>query len=187
MEDFKIVELYLNRDETAIEETSKKYGNYCFSIANSILENRSDSEECVNDVYMKVWLSIPPANPELFDAFLGTVTRNLSLDRYRQRTAEKRGNGNVDTVLDEMRETVRCRDESESIIESVVLGQLLNEFLDSIKPEAKTVFVRRYWLFSTVESIAKDLGIGESKVKMLLSRTRKKLSKFLESEGYQYG
>ncbi len=186
MEDFKIIELYLNRDEIAIEETSKKYGNYCFSIANSILENRSDSEECVNDVYMKVWQSIPPAKPEFFDAFIGTITRNLSLDRYRKCTAEKRGNGNVATALDEFRETIRCRDESESIVESVVLGKLLNEFLDSIKPEAKTVFVRRYWLFNKVENIAKDLCISESKVKMLLSRTRKKLSKFLEAEGYQY-
>lgn len=187
MEDVKIIELYWDRDESAIEETSKKYGAYCFSIANSILENSSDSEECVNDVYMKVWTSIPPQRPTLFDSFLGTITRNLSLDRYRRRSAEKRGGGNVELALDELRETLKLRDESEKIVESVVLGDLLNRFLREIKPEAKAVFIRRYWMFSPTSAIARDMGIGESKVKMILSRTRKKLSKFLETEGYHYG
>ncbi len=187
MEDSKIIELYWERDESAIEETSKKYGAYCFSIANSILENTSDSEECVNDVYMKAWTTIPPQKPTLFDAFLAAITRNLSLDRYRRRSAEKRGGGNVELALDELRETLKLRDESDKIVEAIFLGELLNRFLREIKPEAKTVFIRRYWMFSSTSAIAMDMGIGESKVKMILSRTRKKLSEFLEKEGYSYG
>lgn len=187
MEDSIIIELYFSRDENAITETAKKYGAFCYSIANSILDSHSDSEECVNDVYMRTWLSIPPQKPVHFDSFLARITRNLSLDRYRMRSAEKRGNGNVEIALDELKEVLSCRDESEQVIESMVLGELFNKFFSTLKPEAKSVFVRRYWRFASVESISTELRISPSKVKMILSRTRKKLSIFLETEGYIYG
>ena len=106
MEDENIIRLYWDRDEAAIEETAKKYGKYCFAIANNILYSREDSEECVNDTYVKVWESIPPKRPSIFSAFIGKITRNISLNRYKLNNAEKRGGNEMTVVLDEVREIV---------------------------------------------------------------------------------
>ena len=96
MDDEGIIRLYWDRDETAITETSKKYGKYCFSIAYSILNDHEDSEECVNDTYTKVWNSIPPKKPSILSAFIGRIVRNLALDRYKRKTAQKRGGNTKD-------------------------------------------------------------------------------------------
>ena len=82
MEDDKIVQLYWDRDETAIAATSDKYGAYCLSISRNILGNNEDAQECVNDTYLKAWNTIPPHRPAMLSTFLGKITRNLSFDRY---------------------------------------------------------------------------------------------------------
>ena len=91
MDDQQIIELYWARAENAIAETADKYGSYCRSIAVHILRDERDSEECVNDTYWKAWNTMPPQRPSHLAVFLGKITRNLSLDRWRSNTAQKRG------------------------------------------------------------------------------------------------
>lgn len=187
MDDKAIVEMYWQRDEHAIGATAEKYDSYCHSIAYNILRDYGDSEECVNDTYLKAWESIPPHKPESLRTFLAKITRNLSLDRFKRYSAEKRGGGEVPLVLDELKEGLRLRDGEDQLIESMMMRELLNGFIGSLKHETRVIFLRRYWYFSSVSSIASDLGLSESKVKMVLFRTRRRLAEHLKKEGYDYG
>ena len=93
MTDQEIIGLYWDRDEQALSQTERTYGGYCRSIAWNILKNRQDTEECVNDTWLRAWNAMPPQKPAILSVFLGTITRNLSLDRWRNATAKKRGAG----------------------------------------------------------------------------------------------
>jgi len=183
MDDKKILDLYWMRSEAAISETANKYGRYCHSIAFNILRNHEDSQECVNDVYLKAWKAMPPQRPNRLSVFLGKITRNLSLNRYKKQTAEKRGCGQVPLVLDELQECIPAADSTEQAIDDLALAEALNQFLASLPPETRKIFMRRYWYISSIQEIAEDFHMGESKVKMLLLRTRNKLKLFLEKEG----
>ena len=180
MEDKRIIELYWQRSEEAISQTASKYGAYCRSIAWNILCNSEDSEECVNDTYLRAWDTIPPQRPRGLQTFLGKITRNLSLDRWRRNHAQKRDSG-VFLALEELEECVPGCDGNMS--EDIAVRDALNGFLDSLKPAHRKIFLRRYWYLSPVKEIAQDYGISESKVKMILLRTREKLKAHLESEG----
>ncbi len=154
MEDFEIVEMYWDRNENAITETDRKYGKYCRKIAFSIVTNKEDMEECVNDTYLQTWNSLPPQRPEKLSTYLGKICRNISINLYEKLTAEKRGGNETDACLDELGELIR------------------------------TVFVQRYWYMMSVKEIAKENRMSDSNVKMTLSRTREKLKLYLEEEGY---
>lgn len=182
MEDKEIVQLYFDRSETAIFQTAAKYGKYCHTVAFNILHNLQDSEECVNDTYLKAWEIIPPHCPERLAAFLGKITRNLALDTYRRYSAEKRGGGEMKAVFDEIGDCVASLEASDEF-EEVELTEILNSFLSSLSPENRKIFVRRYWYVSTVKEIADDYGISESKVKMSLLRSRNQLREVLTKEG----
>ncbi len=183
MEDAQIVDLYWARSESAIAETAEKYGRYCHAIAFNILHNDEDSEECVNDTYMKAWNAMPDARPRRLGAFLGRITRNLSLNRLEQLRAEKRGAGQVPLALEELADCIPATDSAERIIDDLALTNALNRFLTSLSAEKRIIFLRRYWYLSPVEEIAEDLALSESKVKMSLLRSRKELKLFLEKEG----
>lgn len=183
MDDPQIIELYWRRSEDAITETAKKYGRYCHTIAFNILGNTEDSEECVNDTYLKTWSLLPPARPTVFSAFLAKLTRNLSLDRYRHLSAEKRGGGQMALALDELSTCIPAPDNTDAVVERQVLIDALDRFLAELKPEQRRIFLRRYWYISSVREIASDLGLSESKVKMSLLRTRAALKAHLEKEG----
>lgn len=183
MEDHQIIELYWSRLEQAITETAKKYGRYCYSIAYGILHSNQDSEECVNDTYLRAWDSIPPTKPERFQVFLGKITRNLSLDKCRYNQAEKRGSGQLPLVLEELHDCIPAGNDVEQLVEIMALAELLNRFLESLSPDHRRIFMRRYWYFSEIKEIAGDLGMSESKVKMSLLRSRKRLKQLLEQEG----
>lgn len=183
MDDRQIVDLYWERSETAISETSKKYGKYCHYIAHNILHNYEDCEECVNDTYMKAWDAIPPQRPNRLSAFLGKITHNLSLNRLEKNTARKRGAGQAALVLEELEECIPASGHVEQIVDDIVLAEIINSFLASLTPETRKFFVRRYWYLSPVREIACDYAVSESKVKMILMRTRNKLKKVLEKEG----
>lgn len=183
MEDRQIVELFWNRSENAILETAKKYERYCYYIAFNILHSREDSEECVNDTYLKVWEMIPPKRPERLSAFLGKITRNLSINRFKHRTAKKRGEGQYVIALEELRECIPSMTSVEQAMEDKVLVELFNRFLEGLPLEKRKIFMRRYWYFSQVKDIASEYGMSESKVKMSLMRTRGELKEFLEKEG----
>lgn len=182
MNDPQIVELFQQRSEKAIAETQQKYGVYLKAIAYNILHNHEDSDECVNDTYLRAWNCIPPHCPSVLKTFLGKITRNLSLDKYDRLTAEKRGKGQFPLAFEELQEILPDSYNSEKIIEEIVLTEILNRFLGSLSAEQRVIFMRRYWYFNSVKEISEEYGIGESKVKMSLSRSRKKLKAMLEKE-----
>ena len=183
MDDREIIELYWARSESAITSTARKYGRYSHTIAYAILGNFEDSQECVNDTYIKVWNSIPPQRPNNLAAYIGRITRNISLDRYRAYTAEKRGAGHTENVLNELETCVLGANDGRDFDDHLALTDILNRFLESLPPQTRKVFMRRYWYFSSIKEIAKEYRMTEGKVKMLLLRARGALKKYLEKEG----
>ena len=183
MDDRKIIKLYFDRSEQAISETAKKYGRYCHYIAFQILHNEEDSEECVNDTYLRAWNTIPPKRPERLRNFLGKITRNLSLNKWEKQTAQKRGSGQAEQVLEELLDCFSEENNVENVVENKRILQILNDFIADLPIEKRKMFVRRYWYFSSIKDIAKDFGISESKVTVTLFRTRQLLKEVLEKEG----
>lgn len=182
MEDKQIVTLYLQRNERAIDETAAKYGSYCFTIANNILENREDAEEAVNDAYLGLWSSIPPHRPVVLSTFLGKITRRLAIKRWQKNQAQKRGGGETQLVLEELAGCIPARDTVETEMEASELNRVLNSFLHSLPQTERSVFVCRYWYLDPIDTIARRFGFTQSKVKSMLSRTRKKLYHTLQKE-----
>jgi len=183
MDDVMIIDLYWARSESAIRETAAKYGKYCNTIAINILRDREDADECVNDTYLKVWNAIPPERPAVFSAFVGKITRNLSLNKYKKQRAQKRGGGEVTLILDELEGCIPSTSGVESAWESDIMIEAINAFLRSIDTPERIVFVRRYWYADSIVSIAVRFRMRESKVKSMLYRTRSKFRVFLEKEG----
>ncbi len=183
MEDNRIIELFFERSETALEETAKKYGKYCFYIANNILGNPSDAEEIVNDTYLRAWNSIPPERPERFRIFLATIANRLALNRHRDLARARRGGGQADAVIEEFTEILS--DSEGDPTDAIALRDAFNRFLASLDERARDIFVRRYWYAAPVAEIAKEFGMTESHVTVLMLRTRNKLKKFLLKEGFE--
>ena len=180
MEDAAILELYQSRNEQAIAETKIKYGKLVYSIAYNILHNSEDSEECENDTYLSTWNAIPPEHPNNFSAYLSRLVRNIAISRFRANSADKRGGGEVALSLHELDECLPAPSDADT----ERLAEILNRFLAQLSKPERMVFIFRYWRCDSIHDIAKHLGFGESKVKMMLSRTRTKLRTFLEKEGY---
>jgi len=183
LKDTEILALYWAREEKAIAETQKAYGGYCYSIAWHILHDKEDSDECVNDTWLRAWNSIPPRRPGRLDLFLGTITRNLSLDRWKGKHTMKRGNGEMTLALDELAECVPDMCSTEETVENAELERLLNRFLHDLPEKECNVFLRRYWYVEEYSEIAKRYGMKLNTVKTSLFRTRAKLRKYLEREG----
>lgn len=185
MEDEQIIELYFSRNESAITETSSKYGSFFRRISLNILRSDPDADECVNDAYLKTWNSIPPSQPEKLPAFIARIVRNLSLNRRKQLHAQKRGGGELPLALSELEECVPDRSTVESEYDKGVLSKALNKFLADLPEEKRTVFLRRYWHLVPIRTIAEQSGKTESAVKSMLFRTRSELRNFLEKEDIQ--
>jgi len=185
MDDSQIIDLYWNRDQTAISFTSAKYANYCTTISYNVTKNREDTEECLNDTWVKTWNSIPPTRPDSLKTYVGTICRNLSLNKYKERHAQKRGGGQVELALDELSEIVSNLAEAENDENSEKIREVLNNFLAKLKDKERDVFVRRYWHLKSVGEIADEYGLSEANVKQLLFRSRNKLKKELEKSGVQ--
>lgn len=183
MDDQQIIALYWQRSENAISETTQKYGRYCHTVAYNILQNEEDALECVNDGYLRAWNAIPPAQPNNLKTYLGKIVRNLALNRWETETAEKRGGGTVPQVLEELQTCIPSAIPGEQMLDSILLKDVLNRFLASLKPDARKIFVRRYWYMSSVKEIAREFGMTESKVTVTLCRTRQRLAQLLEKEG----
>lgn len=183
MDDSSIVQMYWERNEEAIGKTKEKYGKYCYSIAYGILNNNEDAEESENDTYLGAWDSMPPHKPDVLKTFLGKITRNLSLNKWRDKTAIKRGAGEVGLTLDELTECIPATESIDRAIELKELGQIIDLFLRRIPENERNVFICRYWYFDSIADISKRYGYSVSKVKMMLYRTRKKLQIKLEEEG----
>jgi len=183
MDDKMIVELYWDRDESAIQETADKYGNYLHSIAMNVLAVHEDAEESVNDTYRDAWNSMPPHRPSILATFLGKITRRLSIDKWRARTAAKRGAGQTAMVLEELEHCVSGAEDVAKTAEANELARFINAFLADLPETDRSVFLCRYWYMDPIESIAKQFGFSQSKVTSMLFRTRNKLRSFLEKEG----
>ncbi len=182
MNDKEIVNLYYKRKESAITATSEKYGSYCYTISYNILHNNSDSEECVNDTYLKAWETIPPEKPTSLGAYLGKITRNLSINRLKHNRAKKRGCSEIDYALSELEESIPSSSTVEKAFDEKELIKALNSFLLSESEINRNIFIRRYWYLYSIRSISVYYDMGESKVTSLLFRMRKKLKKHLEKE-----
>lgn len=182
MEDQQIIKLYWQRSESAIAETEKKYGGYCQTIAYNILYDHEDARECVNDTWLHAWNVMPPKKPQRLAAFLGKITRNLSLDRYRERNRKKRGGGETEILLSELAQCVPSYDNVSREADHAALVACINRFLERLPKEKRRVFLLRYWYGAPVKKISEETGLSENKITSLLFRLRKKLKAFLEQE-----
>lgn len=183
MSDNEILDLYWNRSENAINATAEKYGNYCHAISYNILHNDEDAEECVNDTWLGAWKSIPPHRPNRLSAYLGKITRNLSLNRFKQYNAQKRGLGQTEPVLSELEDCIPSQNDVEQAVCEMILVQSIEQFLYALPAQNRNIFIRRYWYLSSIKDIAKAYGMSESKLTSLLFRMRKELKEHLEKEG----
>ena len=185
LDDARIVEMYWNRDEDAIPVTADKYGRYCKSVAVNILGSTEDADECVNDTYLAAWNSMPPHRPNFLSTFLGKLTRNLSFNRHKRNTAEKRGGGEISAVLDELSDIVSGKDNVEEAIEHRELMRDIDSFLESLPKKKRDIFIRRYWYTDSVNDISARYGLKPSAVSMMLKRLCLKMREHLTERGYK--
>ncbi len=183
MEDHKIVDLFWARSERAITEASEKYGNYCYAIAYNILANHEDAAESVNDTYLNAWNSMPPHRPNKLSTFLGKITRRVSIDKWRRLSADKRGGGELMLALDELSGCIPSPHNVEQEMEGAELAGIIRDFLLHLPSAERRVFICRYWYLDSISSISRQFKFSESKVKMMLHRTRRRLLAHLTERG----
>ena len=182
MDDKGIIELFFNRDESAISLSKEKFGRLLSSIAYRLLKNSEDSEECVNDTLLAAWNSIPPANPENLSAFLCKITRNLSIKKWRVKNAQKRG-GSAAILLSELDDLAPDSKSIDDAISENELSRIIDSFLRTLSAGERDLFILRYFYFYSVDELSTKFAFSKSKVKTQLYRTRQKLSAVLEKEG----
>ncbi len=180
MEDHQIVDLYWAREEKAITESDRKYGKMLLSLSRSLLDNRQDAEECVNDTYLDAWGAMPTARPMYLGAFLSKITRRISVDRFRSLHRQKRGG--MGEMLEELSDCIPDGGSVYAEYHNGLLSAALNRFLEGLEHTHRIIFMRRYFYSQEVKEIAKTLDLGESYVKTSLYRSREKLKKILEKE-----
>ena len=184
MTDERIVELYWNRDESAVAETQSKYGRYLTKIAYNILTDMEDSLESVNDTYMYAWKSMPPHRPSVLSTYLAKITRRVAIDVLRKKSRDKRIPSEYTFSLSELEECVSDQTNVEQKIEAQELGIAINTYLKTISSDARRLFVGRYFFMDSLKDVARYCGMSEAKAKSMLYRTRCGLKAYLEQEGY---
>ena len=182
MEEQTILTSLNNREESAISQMQQAYGPYCASIARNILDNDQDVEEILSDTWLRAWNSIPPAKPAYLKLYLARITRNLSFDRFRTQSREKRGNGETALALHELSECIGSGS-PEEILEAEELRNGLNRFLSTLPQRDRQIFLLRYFHLLSAEAIARRISLRPDNVRAILSRTRRKLRQFLHKEG----
>ena len=182
MEDAEIIDLYWQRDQRAIDETHGKYGGFLAGIAWNILRSHSDAEECVNDVWLAAWNSIPPNEPERLATYLGKLARNIAIDRVRANGAQKRCAEQYALSLDELAEVISDGGSPEQQVQHRELERAIGEFVRGLPELQRRVFLCRYWYLDSLAEIGERFGCSESKVKSMLHRTRGKLKHYLQKE-----
>ena len=182
MEDQKIVKLLWQRAESALDALAKKFGKRLMGIATNILGVRQDAEEAVNDTYLAVWNTVPPKKPDPLAGFVYATGRNVSLDRLKYITAEKR-DSRYDVPIDELANCIPAP-ALEETVEARALGLAINRFLGTLNADNRALFLRRYWFGDSVKEIAKDLGLRENAASVRLGRIRMQLREYLTKEGY---
>ena len=185
MDDDRIIELFFKRSEQAIVELSGKYGSVCSRIAQNILNDQLDSEECVNDAYLVVWNSIPPQRPDSLAGYVCSIVRNIALNKYHRNTAKKR-NSIYDVALEEIAEYLPSGSYVEDDIQAKGLSECINGFLDALDRQDRIMFVRRYWYSDSMDELSELFHVSKHYISVRLSRIRKALRKHLIQEGYLY-
>lgn len=180
MDDPEIVELFWDRDQRAVAEVQRRYGAMLRRLAQRLLFSPEDAEECVSDACLAAWNSIPPQRPVHLSAYLARLCRCSAFDRLDRRTAQKR----TAEVVELTRELELCVPDPAAQVGETALGEALNAFLGTLSEEKRRIFLRRYWYGDGVKEIARRYGLGESKVKTALMRTRNSLREFLSKEGF---
>ena len=178
-----IIDMFFDRQESAIDETKRKYGHRLFRTSMNILYSNEDAEEIVNDTLLKAWEVIPPNRPEKFGAFLAKIARNLSINKWEARSAAKRGGGETNLLLSELEECIPSSGGPEKEYESNLVTEAINSFLCTLDKTARVTFVLRYFHGESIRTICDRFQMNESKIKSILFRTRKKLRLYLEKEG----
>lgn len=182
MDDEKIIELFWQRDERAIKETADKYGGFCFAIAFNILESKEDAEECVNDVWHRVWASIPPQRPEHFRAFLGRIVRNKAINRWHELRAKKRSAG-LEALFDELEEVLPSGHTVDRELESREISEEISAWLKGLERSDRSLFIRRYWYGMPLKDLAAETDIRPARLAQRMHRLRLSLKKHLEERG----
>ena len=184
LEDTRIVELYLNREESAIGETAKKYGARLRALSFGIVGDKETAKECENDTYMEAWNRIPPHEPRTYlYAFLARIVRHISLNRCRADKRLKR-HAVICELSAELEQCIPAPDDTECRLDDMAFRELINGFLGTLSEEKRNVFLRRYWYMDSVAELSKRFSISESKVKVMLYRCREAFRTYLEKEGY---
>ncbi len=184
MTDADIIDMYFARDQRAVEETQKRYGGYCYSIAQRMLENREDSEECVNDALLLAWNSIPPNRPKYLNLYLAKLIRNKVLDKIKAENAQKRKGSEVNLIYEELSECISDGRDIESEILAKELRQAVNDFAAELPEREGDILIRRYFFMESVKDITEGYDMTPGNVSVSLNRTRAKLRKYLEAKGY---
>lgn len=180
MDDERIIELFFERSDEALEAVSRKYGKYCYYIAYRILRDNAEAYDCVDETYLSAWRTIPPERPAVLSHFLGRITRNAAINRYDYNSAKKRSGG-IALAIDELYECIP--DGKAPVDEEIALKNSINTFLASLPKKERIIFMQRYWYAETVKEIASAMSLTESAVKVSLFRTRQKFKAHLVKDG----
>ena len=184
MTDGKILELYFKRDERAIAESVASYATYCRAVISRILSDPEDVEEVLADTWIGAWNTIPPQRPQYLRLYLGRIARNRAVDLLRKKNSSCRGGDRVISALEELEECISPFGVPERELATKELGEIINRFLETQSQQHRGIFLRRYFYMEDIPIIARTYGLREGNVRMILSRTRKKLQSYLKQEGY---
>lgn len=185
MDDAQIVQLYWNRDEQAIPITVEKFGSYCTKIAQNIVGNQEDAEECVNDTYLSAWNAMPPHKPSVLSTFLGKITRDIAFNKYKHNTADKRGGCELTVILDELAECISGNDDVEQEYNRNELARTIDSFIETLPRDKRYIFIRRYWYSDSISEIAQQVDMKDGTVSVILNRLRLKFHNYLLERGYE--
>ena len=181
MEDRRIIELFFARSEEAVEELRRAYGKLCRTIAQGILSDPRDAEECENDTWLRVWNSIPPDHPNHLGAYAGRITRNLAINRLRYDNRKKRG-GELESIYAELHDCIPDPHNVEAAADDTVL-LCIQSFLEKQSSRDRALFLRRYFYLESAQALSAPFGMTPSAVSTRLGRMRAKLKIELEKEG----
>ena len=184
LSDEQIIALYNERDERAIKETDAKYRAKLLAVARSVLHDVRDCEECLNDTYVRVWNSIPPACPDSLRAFLISITRRNAFNYYKAAKRKKRIPSDMVSSLSDLDGMLADSDAFYTEQEANRLGELLSGFVDTLSDRRAFVFMSRYYLCRPIAEIARKLCCSESTVHKEIAVIKQMLQQLLESEGY---
>ncbi len=181
--DEQIIELYWARDEQAIQETDRKYGQYLYRIAHNYLPDRSDCEECQNDTYLGIWNAIPPHRPEKFLVFISKIMRNIAAMKYRDKMRKKRISSEMSVSIEDLEGVLHGEMTPEEEFSASEIGRLINEYLNSLTPQQRFIFIGRFYMSDTLEVIAKELNISVPTVHRETEKIKQGLKTYLERNG----